>query len=1294
MIKDIAKKIRENQNESGMLRRSLERIIQLYTDKAHFVYELLQNAEDAQATKIKFKQYDDRLEVMHDGKPFTETNLQGLCDIGKSDKTKELNQIGEFGVGFKSVFGICETVRLYSRPQEKQITDDCYQFAVEIKDFTRPEKINKSDYDKSYLNLEEDYTTLFIFPYAVGHAFSGFKSIPVLKQAISSRLKNLGFTTLLFMRHLQRIEYAIETNEEVRFDYYGLNKKTINEKCELITSIGKIESESSDLSELTTKTNKKIKTEIIKNGYLKFSRPIKINELTNNSVDIAYAVDIDENGKLTFKKPNHPYISVYFPTETESKLNFIIQGPFRTTPNRSSVPADDEDNIKLAEKVSDLIHESVIELRKLNLLNLSFLGILPLKEEPFNSYPLFKNLYYLFPELFSRTDLLPTYSGGYTTSKSALLVRGKSILELFDDNTISDLIGDGEEHFWLPPQISETGTGVLKDVWNYCANALKIEIYRLEDLKVFFQKNKHFLPKMSNEWLIKFYKAFEAIPYVFFTNKNVNILETPIIKTSKKTFVAAYRKVDDKYIPNVFLPTFEEEDSVLSIVDYDIYKNCESFFISLRIHAPERYAYFVEQIKTRYSVNQDIPDEQYIKDIKEIINFLKEESIAHDLRELLKDLRILRCRINGRNTYFAPFGKRIYFPKSESGLNIEEYYKNIADDKIFIDYDFYSENGLKYDNLRYFDICDSILIGENDISGYVSEGSGRPTKWCTEGLFRRNLSIDKLQEAISYIAHHADDNNSIIKSSIIFKIVQQNIGRLTGILTKGTASRSETFNEKARIINILSSSASVWLYDTDCNVLPACKLTKLDLNTDIYGTVDAYSRIYDLLEFKKTQEDDEEDIVKEYDSLSSKKKNIFFETELLRRFNLTASDLEKVIVSGSKNNSQGEEYTDDFEFPVVEVKNWDALRKHAAQILTYSAPVEYKEVIRSVRTSHSSTDVAAYLKNMYRIYGTNKYACQLCHNAVDSIESCQLENNPNLELEPLHICLCSNCAHKFRKIRNVEALESKLINEICAKTDRAITDGKQITIEIDKYDIWFAQTHVAEIRELMALKKNLKKEIPEFSYSDVDVKKSLSNDEFNNESECEEKEEVRIDKENKTGMRINVVNKAKSDETTNRPIQQKTTSNHQTKSKKDPSYYIDKKIYHVSKDMFGIVVNCYDNRMTVKFDDGKLMTLDWEFSLNNGLIRIVDNNFDINKVKQEKLQEQIKYDNHRNFKKKDPNSLEGKWVSFRGEYWYVTKHDVRKDRIWLQLDPKDANSERLNNLNLKFCLAYKIIKLE
>lgn len=61
----IADQVLQRQDKDGMLRCALERIIQLYTDKSHFVYELLQNAEDCGASKIKFFQYEDKIGRAH-----------------------------------------------------------------------------------------------------------------------------------------------------------------------------------------------------------------------------------------------------------------------------------------------------------------------------------------------------------------------------------------------------------------------------------------------------------------------------------------------------------------------------------------------------------------------------------------------------------------------------------------------------------------------------------------------------------------------------------------------------------------------------------------------------------------------------------------------------------------------------------------------------------------------------------------------------------------------------------------------------------------------------------------------------------------------------------------------------------------------------------------------------------------------------------------------------------------------------------------------------------------------------
>ena len=53
--------------------------LKLYPDNAHFIYELLQNAEDALATTVEFALEADRLTVSHDGKrPFSLADIESI----------------------------------------------------------------------------------------------------------------------------------------------------------------------------------------------------------------------------------------------------------------------------------------------------------------------------------------------------------------------------------------------------------------------------------------------------------------------------------------------------------------------------------------------------------------------------------------------------------------------------------------------------------------------------------------------------------------------------------------------------------------------------------------------------------------------------------------------------------------------------------------------------------------------------------------------------------------------------------------------------------------------------------------------------------------------------------------------------------------------------------------------------------------------------------------------------------------------------------------------------------------
>lgn len=66
---------------------------QLYSDRTHFIYELLQNAEDAcerarsgteRKFAVHFELYPDKLEVRHNGIPFDENDIRGICGIGSA----------------------------------------------------------------------------------------------------------------------------------------------------------------------------------------------------------------------------------------------------------------------------------------------------------------------------------------------------------------------------------------------------------------------------------------------------------------------------------------------------------------------------------------------------------------------------------------------------------------------------------------------------------------------------------------------------------------------------------------------------------------------------------------------------------------------------------------------------------------------------------------------------------------------------------------------------------------------------------------------------------------------------------------------------------------------------------------------------------------------------------------------------------------------------------------------------------------------------------------------------------
>lgn len=117
----------------------------VYAEPGHFLFELLQNAEDARAATWEVDLRPDEVLVWHDGEPFDARDVVGVLSIGQT--TKRADQIGLFGVGFKAVYEVSERPQIASGP-----------FRFEIADVSIPRRLNAA------LHGERNSGTLLVLP--------------------------------------------------------------------------------------------------------------------------------------------------------------------------------------------------------------------------------------------------------------------------------------------------------------------------------------------------------------------------------------------------------------------------------------------------------------------------------------------------------------------------------------------------------------------------------------------------------------------------------------------------------------------------------------------------------------------------------------------------------------------------------------------------------------------------------------------------------------------------------------------------------------------------------------------------------------------------------------------------------------------------------------------------------------------------------------------------------------------------------------------------------------------------
>jgi hypothetical protein len=194
--------------------------------RGRLVYELLQNADDAMAGSpstqdtVFVRLTDTDLWVGNSGRPLDEDDVRGLCGIGASSKggvvDRKRASIGHKGMGFKSVLEITAAPEVVSETFAFRLGRElaAEPVAVLMREIGEPppERVPAMRFPSALDESPAEWSdaraaglrTLFRFPLRADLSAGRLSKL-------ADRLVDLPMTAILFLKHLERIDVAVET---------------------------------------------------------------------------------------------------------------------------------------------------------------------------------------------------------------------------------------------------------------------------------------------------------------------------------------------------------------------------------------------------------------------------------------------------------------------------------------------------------------------------------------------------------------------------------------------------------------------------------------------------------------------------------------------------------------------------------------------------------------------------------------------------------------------------------------------------------------------------------------------------------------------------------------------------------------------------------------------------------------------------------------------------------------------------------------------------------------------------
>lgn len=295
----------------------LEQYIAESYDARSFV-ELLQNADDAGATRFSIHRVGDSLLVANDGRPFTRTDFESLCRSAASSKERGTS-IGYRGIGFKSVVGFAQTVHIFSG--ELEVTFSRERTATEVPEATRvpliriPHSVDESQRRQIATALDrirqEGFHTVFAFT-------------DLIASSIEAEFSAFDPTSLLFLRNIRQVELRSNVEEVIT-----ARREVVNTR---VNSIRLASSVGTSLWEVVERDGVAL-------AFAKEEKVVPLNE-------------------------SEAVVHAFLPTHEKTGLAIKVNGDISTNPSRTRVVMDDRTGsgiAYIARLIVDVMAESLGE---------------------------------------------------------------------------------------------------------------------------------------------------------------------------------------------------------------------------------------------------------------------------------------------------------------------------------------------------------------------------------------------------------------------------------------------------------------------------------------------------------------------------------------------------------------------------------------------------------------------------------------------------------------------------------------------------------------------------------------------------------------------------------------------------------------------------------------------------------------------------------------------------------------------------------------------------------------------